>query len=201
MELLPVTFGEIAWQWWQRPLAQLLRSVTCPKPSTPTTNGWVFPPRISRPIITVCLGLTVFEDNPDVIANAADKQMAHIRSFQTGQHSALSQKILNEMAAARICLLNAAKKAQYDEKLQGQLAALESQSQQAEPFDTSKIGLDFSATQSAPVVKRPRKSHGTKLPWQLPAAIGAAVIGICRHYRVLTVQSPRRRKTCDAGQG
>ena len=52
------------------------------------------------------LGIDLFEDNPDVITSAADKQMAHIRSFQTGQHSALSQKILNEIAAARICLLS-----------------------------------------------------------------------------------------------
>ena len=152
------------------------------------------PPNEQPPNCYRLLGIALFESDPDVITSAADKQMAHIRSFQTGQHSALSQKILNEIAAARICLLNAAKKAQYDEKLRGQLAALESQPQQAEAFDTSKIGLDFSATKAAPVAKRPRKSHGTKLPWQLPAAIGAAIIGICRHHRVLIVQSPEGEK-------
>ena len=176
------------------------RKRPCPKPSTPTTNGSAFPPRISRRITIACLGLTYFEDNPDVIASAADKQMAHIRSFQTGQHSALSQKILNEIAAARICLLNAAKKAQYDEKLRGQLAALESQSQQAEPFDPSKIGLDFSATKSASVAKRPRKSHRNEVALATARSHWSRIIGICRHYRVLTVQSPRRRKACDAGQ-
>ena len=122
------------------------------------------------------LGIKLFQSDAEVIANAADKQMAHIRSFQTGQHSALSQDILNEIAAARICLLNAAKKAQYDDKLRARSAVSESRPQQAEPFDTSKIGLDFSSSNAASVVKRPRQSHGTKLHWQLPAVIGAGVL-------------------------
>jgi hypothetical protein len=48
--------------------------------------------------------------------------MAHIRSFQTGEHAAESQKILNEIAAARVCLLNAEKKTAYDEALRAAIA-------------------------------------------------------------------------------
>ena len=33
------------------------------------------------------LGLALFEDDPDVIENAANRQMTHIRSFQTGQNT------------------------------------------------------------------------------------------------------------------
>ena len=69
------------------------------------------------------LGIDIFESDPDVIANAADKQMAHIRSFQTGQYSAFSQKLLNEIAAAKICLLNPVKKDAYDRQLRQQAAA------------------------------------------------------------------------------
>jgi hypothetical protein len=43
--------------------------------------------------------------------------MAHVRTFQAGPHGALSQKILNEIAAARVCLLNPEKKAAYDNEL------------------------------------------------------------------------------------
>ena len=68
------------------------------------------------------LAIHLFEENADAIANAADRQIAHIRSFQAGQHSALSQKILNEISAARICLLNPQKKAAYDAKLRQELA-------------------------------------------------------------------------------
>jgi len=51
------------------------------------------------------LGIGLFESDPDVISNAADRQMAHVRSFQTGRYSELSQKILNELSAARLCLM------------------------------------------------------------------------------------------------
>lgn len=67
------------------------------------------------------LGIRVFEDDPDVIATAADRQMAHVRTFQTGRHSALSQRLLNDISRARVCLLNRDSKQTYDEKLQREL--------------------------------------------------------------------------------
>lgn len=63
------------------------------------------------------LGLRLFEDHVDAIHNAADRQMAYLRTFQTGPHSALSQKLLNEVAAARVCLSSVEKKAAYDAML------------------------------------------------------------------------------------
>ena len=68
------------------------------------------------------LGLRLFEADADVISHAADRQMAHIRSFQTGQRSAESQKLLNELSAAQGCLLNNQQKAAYDVVLRRQLA-------------------------------------------------------------------------------
>ncbi len=78
------------------------------------------PPNLYR-----LLGVGLFETDADVIANAADRQMAHVRTFQTGQHSALSQKLLNELAAARITLLDAKRRATYDETLRAQRATAE----------------------------------------------------------------------------
>ena len=63
------------------------------------------------------LGIPAFDENPSVIESAADRQMAHLRTFQAGKHSQESQRLLNEVAAARICLLNAEKKAAYDRQL------------------------------------------------------------------------------------
>ena len=63
------------------------------------------------------LGLRIFENNPDVIAEAADRQMSHLRTHQLGAHGALSQRLLNEISTARVCLLNPAKKAAYDATL------------------------------------------------------------------------------------
>ncbi len=56
------------------------------------------------------LAIRDFEPDPEVIDSAADRQMSHVRSFQTGAHSADSQRVLNELSAARLCLLNPAKK-------------------------------------------------------------------------------------------
>lgn len=70
------------------------------------------------------LGVELFESDLDVIATAADRQMAHVRRFHHGQRVELTQKLLNELAAAKVCLLRPADKVGYDEQLRlRQLAA------------------------------------------------------------------------------
>lgn len=68
------------------------------------------------------LGITSFEGDPQVIDAAADRQMVYLRTFQTGAHVQQSQKLLNEVAGARLCLLNQAKKAEYDAALRKKAA-------------------------------------------------------------------------------
>ena len=67
------------------------------------------------------LAIPAFEDSPTVIESAADRQMTHLRTFQAGKHSQESQRLLNEVATARVCLLNASKKAAYDQQLKKSL--------------------------------------------------------------------------------
>jgi hypothetical protein len=69
------------------------------------------------------LGIPLFESDPDVIDAAADQRMAHLRKYQTGANSALSQQLLNEVASARIGLLSPEKKASYDADLRARTAA------------------------------------------------------------------------------
>ncbi len=73
------------------------------------------------------LGIETFESDADVIVAAADRQMAHVRKYQNGPHSAQSQTLLNQLAAAKVCLLNAEKKLAYD----AQLTAAELQTEMA----------------------------------------------------------------------
>ncbi|HEV3340041.1 MAG TPA: hypothetical protein VG125_06780 [Pirellulales bacterium] len=80
------------------------------------------PPAEQPPHLYRLLGIGLFEDDADTIAIAADRQMAHVRTFQAGPHSALSQKLLNELAAARLTLLDPKKKAAYDQQLRGKLS-------------------------------------------------------------------------------
>lgn len=70
------------------------------------------------------LGIADFEDNPNVIDRAADRQMGHLRTFQVGEHGSLSQQLLNEVARARSCLLNPQGKFEYDQRLRHQRAAV-----------------------------------------------------------------------------
>ncbi len=69
------------------------------------------------------LGIPLFENDPDVIENAANRQMLHVRTFQTGKQAKSSQRILNEISAAKLCLLSADKKVVYDKRLKGDLKA------------------------------------------------------------------------------
>ena len=69
------------------------------------------------------LGLAHFEANPAVIAQAADERMTTVRNYQTGPRGAYTQRLLNEISTARLCLLNADTKLMYDAVLQGSFAA------------------------------------------------------------------------------
>ena len=85
---------------------------------------WLGIPPGERPVNHYrLLGIEAFESNPEVIDNAADQRMLLLRTFQVGKYSDLSQKLLNEVAAAKVCLLRPEKKAAYDQQLRQQLQA------------------------------------------------------------------------------
>jgi len=148
------------------------------------------------------LGLDLFENDGDVIAVAADRQMAHVRTFQAGQFAGVSQRLLNELAAARICLLKPEKKAVYDAQLKKQLGDLPvagrpkpQSAAAAEEFsdfgsltsESSPNGLAASPATNNPAVMKSivatRKSKSLG-PW-----IGLAAAGILLVVGVIVVQS------------
>jgi hypothetical protein len=63
------------------------------------------------------LRLVKFEDNTDKIRNNYKKLNAHVKKYQSGQHSVRSQTLLNELAKAMLCLCDPAAKREYDESL------------------------------------------------------------------------------------
>ena len=87
-------------------------------------HKWLgIPPAEQPPTLYRLLGLRLLEKDAEVIANAADRCMAHVRTFQNGPNAAVSQKLLNELAAARLSLLTHEKKQQYDAKLTKRIRA------------------------------------------------------------------------------
>ena len=93
-------------------------------PSFDPYHKWLgIPPKDQPPNHYRLLGLVPFESDPDVVDAAASRQGAYLQGCATGPHVALSQKLLNEIAAARLCLLNPQKRAKYDRQLRATLNA------------------------------------------------------------------------------
>ncbi len=86
-------------------------------------HKWLgIPPAEQPPNHYRLLAINPFESDPDVIEGAADRLMAHLRSLQTGQQAELTQKMLNKISAAKLCLLRPDKKKEYDDALRAKLA-------------------------------------------------------------------------------
>jgi hypothetical protein len=105
------------------------------------------------------LGIRLFESSADVIDSAADRQTAHLRTFQGGKHGELTQRILNEVAAARVCLLDAAKRAKYDQQLRAQLASSPQATAQSEA-QPGTLPAAQSAAPPAAMLRRPTAQPG-----------------------------------------
>jgi formylglycine-generating enzyme required for sulfatase activity len=155
------------------------------------------PPAEQPPHHYRLLGIGLYEDDPDVIESAADQRMAHLRTFQAGPHSALSQKLLNEVVAAKICLLSAKQRAAYDAELRQRLSPPEPAVERPRPVAApmqpvavapvaaaATVGQDpletamASLAASQPLAARPRAKPKSGLPlvWWLAGAGGLFVL-------------------------
>ncbi len=75
------------------------------------------PPKEQPPNHYRLLGSQPFESDAEVIDSAANRQMTYVQQMAIGEYMAPSQKLLNELSAARLCLLDLKKKADYDLQL------------------------------------------------------------------------------------
>ena len=102
------------------------------------------------------LGLACFEADPEVIRDAALRQISHVRGYELGRHSELSQKVLGELAAAKKCLLDPRRKAEYDAGLRQQPAQRTSEAERARPLRAladrarAKLRMTSGSTSAAP---------------------------------------------------
>jgi hypothetical protein len=79
------------------------------------------PPKDQPPHHYRLLGIELFETDREVIDAAANRLMGYLKDLAVGDEGAHSQRLLNEIARARLCLLNKKKKAGYDDQLRQQL--------------------------------------------------------------------------------
>lgn len=138
-----------------------------PEPFDPYYEWLGIPPKDQPPNHYRLLGIELFEENLNVIDRAADRQMGHVRSFQTGKHVKESQRLLNELSSAKVTLLSASKRADYDRQLRAQLAAHStSDSGLADdaPIPELPPGVPEESSSESPSAASVRKSAATPVP-------------------------------------
>ncbi|HJT32549.1 MAG TPA: WD40 repeat domain-containing protein [Pirellulales bacterium] len=72
------------------------------------------PPESRPPTHYQLLGVSPDEHDPTVINAAVMRQSAYVRNYQVGKYAEQAAQILNEVQAAKACLLDPAKRARYD---------------------------------------------------------------------------------------
>jgi formylglycine-generating enzyme required for sulfatase activity len=91
-------------------------------PSFDPYHQWLgIPPGEQPPDHYRLLGVPLFESDLDVIEAAAQRQTVFLRTLQLGPQSGLAEQILNEVARARVTLLNVDQKVVYDHRLRESL--------------------------------------------------------------------------------
>jgi len=86
------------------------------------------------------LGIETFENDFDVIEAAAEQRMGFLRKHQSGPQAHAAVKLLNEVSAARLCLLNPQKRSAYNAQLRAQLKSIHPKSEA--PLITIDINPD-----------------------------------------------------------
>ena len=111
-------------------------------PAFDAYHQWLgIPPGEQPPNHYRLLGVPLFESDPDVIETAAQRQTVFLRTLQLGPQAELAERTLNEVARARVTLLNVDQKAAYDDKLR-QSQRLLSTTTQAPPADILSAEVD-----------------------------------------------------------
>ena len=118
-----------------------------PQPFDPY-HQWLGIPQSERPISFYrLLGVAQFESNEAVIESAVDQRLAFLRTKALGPHAAFAEKLMSEIAQARLVLLDPAKKQAYDAALS---KVLRSESQPA-PSATARLPGSQSPWAAGPV--------------------------------------------------
>ena len=133
------------------------------------------------------LGLELFEEDVNVIATAADRQMVHVRTFQNSKYTQHSQRILNELAAAKLCLLKPHSRKTYDQQLRKQVQhavspgagnkppAPEKMAARAGNPESVQVIPDFGSKSTARDYRSVRNQRSGRFPWTL-GAVGALAV-------------------------
>lgn len=123
-------------------------------------HKWLgIPPREQPPHHYRLLGLDLFESDEEVIESAARRLIAFCEQNSQGPHAAAARRVVFEIAAARLCLLDPEKRAEYDTQLKARQAATR-----------TSAGVGRSPTSRAVGKAEPRSAPPPARPVSAPAA-------------------------------
>ncbi|MEZ6126828.1 MAG: hypothetical protein R3C49_27240 [Planctomycetaceae bacterium] len=137
-----------------------------------------------RPPDHYCLlGLKPFESDRGVIEEAAEVRMTALQELANSEYMDASQQLLNEVAAARRCLLDATRRIAYDEELRKRrersAAAGTRPSGRAASAASAASGASTTAgTRQATTASRASAKQARKLKPALPLGAAAAVAAL-----------------------
>jgi hypothetical protein len=128
------------------------------------------PPSQQPPTHYRLLGLEPFEPDREVIDAAANQRIAYLQDIAAGPHGDASQRLLNEVAAARRSLLNPKTKKAYDEQLQRSSAAGPAPAKSSEIANGAAFAFDDDLPEYVPEVRSaPAKVRNQRaLPGKVP---------------------------------
>lgn len=154
------------------------------------------PPKDQPPHHYRLLGIEVFESDAEVIEAAAERHVAYLQSVATGPHGAASQRLLNEIAAARRCLLNDETRTAYDAELRKRLPA------DAPPPASPPAGAPSAAVRAPKLPRRMAEPRGAKpargrklqvqnILWLVAAALGLTLLVVLAIASLLSSHAER----------
>ena len=151
-------------------------------------HKWLGIPEKARPISKYrLLAIEEFESVREVISAAAERQTIYLRTLQAVEHAVLVAELLNEVSRARVTLLNADQKAEYDEELREQQTPEPVPEPTPVPIPVVQTPAPTpvvrgTVTQEFPVsVVQPAKRARRRKPKEIrkrPAVIGVSLVGV-----------------------
>lgn len=144
---------------------------------------WLGIPEGSRPPTHYqLLAIAPGEKDPDVINAAVVQRSAYVRNFQTGKFADDATRVLNEIAAAKACLLDSRKRAAYDADLKAKQPPPPPRRPASVPppapaFDplAQAAAMSMQAPWASPLGQMPRRKQGVPM-WAVASAIGGTVV-------------------------
>ncbi|MGH7137897.1 MAG: hypothetical protein ACREHD_19275, partial [Pirellulales bacterium] len=156
------------------------------------------PPESRPPTHYELLGISPSETEAAAINAAVVRQSSYVRNFQIGKNAADANRILNEIAAAKVCLLDPAKRANYDAEIRARRTTVTAANPAVvppPPAPAAPVGLsdDVDLLMVAPLTVSPPPADAApqqraappltanarrraQLVWQLPAGIALSLV-------------------------